>query len=187
MVDPEKTECKKKYSSYLSKWNGCLRCSPVRTANTVICSLASSLWRGSSGQCVLSSNRVPHMAFMSFRLFLLFGLWRLHFENVKAPAEVDCQIDDKGLASKNVMYFKIQLQNVYFQLHFEQRSKGLLWHHLCLPLWMKVAFFMSLKQNHVYALVSWDRVKFSSVHILKPSTLAAFTSCPSEHTYLESF
>ena len=95
--------------------------------------------RGNSWQCALSSNRDPPQgSFMSFRLFFLFGLWRLRFENVKAPAEVDCQIDDKGLASKNVMYFKIQLQNVYFQLHFGQRNKGLLLHHFGLPLLMNV-------------------------------------------------
>lgn len=41
-----------------------------------------------------------------------------------------------------------------FQLHFEQRSKGLLLDRLPLLLLIKVDFFIFLKQNPVYALVS---------------------------------
>ena len=59
VVDPEKAEWKK-YSSYLSKWNGCLCCSAVRSANTAICSLASSLWQGQfMAVCVVIKQGIP--------------------------------------------------------------------------------------------------------------------------------
>ena len=74
------------------------------------------------------------------------------------------------LASKKVIS-KVQLQ-MYIFTHIYCREAAVFCTICPFLLLIKFPFFIFLKQKHVYAPVSWDRVKFSFIDILilKPST-----------------